>query len=383
MTHRRADRPVRTSAPAPARSRAFNANWANILASLDDAVIVANTSERVTFINPAAENLTGASARKTRGRALDRLFPRDPWLIEMIRETFMTGHGRRRGEGTLTRMHQSPVAVAVTISPVLDATAAIEGTVIVLHDVSYRRDLEEASRHAERTANLEFLTTGLAHEIKNPLSAIKGAAQLLQHSTREPGVSEHTTIIVREVDRLARLIDELRVLTHPPPLEFTPVNVHKVLDTVVGLARQRPEWGDIALLTRFDPSLPEVQANENKLVQVFLNLVINALQAMDRRGTLTLTTRMITDYHVRGARGARDRFLAAEICDTGPGIPATHAASLFAPFFTTKPQGSGLGLAICQQIVVQHHGRISLHAGRRGGAIARIMLPVAVSTRPT
>jgi two-component system nitrogen regulation sensor histidine kinase GlnL len=385
MAYRNADRTARASAsPETSRARTQtppSSHWANILASLDEAVVVANTAERVTFLNPAAETLTGVSARKTRGRPLARLFPGDRWLVDMIRETLTTGHGRRRGEGVLTRAGHSPVAVTVTISPLLDAAGIAEGTVIVLHDISYRRTLEEASRHAERASSLEFLSMGLAHEIKNPLGAIKGAAQLLEHTAPAASVGEHTAVIVREVDRLARLLDELRDLTQPPPLEFAPVNLHKVLHTVVDLARQRPEWGATTLVAQFDPSLPDVRANEEKLVQVFLNLVINAVQAMDGTGVLTIVTRMITDYHVRKAFGTRGRFLSVEIADTGPGIDPANAANLFAPFFTTKPGGSGLGLAICQQIIVQHHGRISLHTGRRSGAVARVMLPVALSAQ--
>lgn len=371
--------PSPVDAPATAR-----ADWANILASLDDAVVVADPAQQVTFVNQAAESLTGMSAGQIRGRHVNDLFPEDRWLTDMIRDALASVHGRRRTEGTISTSTQGAVPVAVTVSPILDAHGAVEGAVGVVRDIRYRKDLEELSRHADRLASLELLSAGLAHEIKNPLGAIKGAAQLLQRHAAASGEgrAEPIAVIVREVDRLARLLDELDDLTQPAPLHFGPVNIHKVLHTVIELAHQRPEWSATVLHSQFDPSLPEIRANESKLVQVFLNLTINALQAMDGHGTLTISTRLVTDYHIRGARGLRGRFLSVDIEDTGPGIAAADAASIFAPFFTTKPSGSGLGLAICQQIVNQHDGRLWVRNRRRGtGALARVMLPVAVAVR--
>jgi two-component system nitrogen regulation sensor histidine kinase GlnL len=358
-------------------------NRANILASLDDAVIVTDTAERVTYINPAAEDLTGLSAAHARHRPLAALFPRDTWIVDMTRETLATATGRHRGEGTLAGSTVSPRAVTVAISPLVESGHAAEGTVLVVRDVSYRRTLEEATRQAERASSLEVLSTGLAHEIKNPLGAIKGAAQLLQQ-TNDPKpetIREHMAVIVRETDRLTHLLDELRDLTHPPPVEFTAVNVHRVLHAVLDLARQNPEWRSTTVTCAFDPSLPDARANEAKLVQVFLNLILNGIQAMDGAGTLTISTRMVTEYHIRGARGGSARFLAVEIADTGPGLENRDSAELFAPYFTTKPRGSGLGLTISEQIVAQHGGRISLRAGRRSGTVARVLLPVVVPPR--
>ena len=382
----RTRRPSETSALAavspPSR---VGVDWANVLASLDDAVIVTDTTERVTFLNPAAENLTGSSARQACNHALARLFPFDGWIVEMARKTLATGDGCRHGGVELADPGRPLVPVAAAVSPVLDAAGRVEGAVLVIHDVSYWKDLEEASRYADRAASLELLSSGLAHEIKNPLGAIKGAAQLLEQTPNRQGqtVDEHTAVIVREVDRLTRLLDELLDIAHPPPLTFELVNIHKVLDTVLGLARQRREWQETVFVPQFDPSLPEIRANESKLVQVFLNLVINALQAMGGKGTLTISTRIVTDYHLRRERGAQARFLAVEVEDTGPGIAQGDLENLFASFFTTKPGGTGLGLAICQQIITQHAGRIWVLNRPRGGAIARVLLPMAtLSDRP-
>jgi two-component system nitrogen regulation sensor histidine kinase GlnL len=384
MASRRALRPAprRGSAglaAAPTGPAGVAATWPNVLASLDEAIVIADTAERITFVNQAAETLTGTSAAQAKGRPLVTVFPRDAWLVAMVVEAVRSGAERVRAEGALAS-GAALVPVAVTISPILDAAGLLEGAAIVLHDLRHRKDLDEVSRHADRTAALELLTAGLAHEIKNPLGAIRGAAQLLQHHAGADAavVLEHTDVIVREVDRLSRLLDELRALASPPPLHLEPVNIHKVLHAVLEIARKSPAWQATAFEAQFDPSLPEVWGNEQKLVQVFLNLVTNALHAMGGTGKLSISTRMVTDYHVRPAHGGRGRFLAVVIEDTGPGIGAGDPANLFAPFFTTKPGGSGLGLAICQQIVTQHNGRIWLRNRRGGpGAAARVLLPLA------
>jgi two-component system nitrogen regulation sensor histidine kinase GlnL len=389
MASRRALKPAPRRGPAslaavPVGPAGTAATWPNVLASLDEAIVIADTAERITFVNQAAETLTGTSAAQVKGRPLVAVFPRDGWLVAMVVEAVRSGAERVRAEGTLASGTAS-VPVTVTISPILDAAGLLEGAAIVLHDLRHRKDLEEVSRYADRTAALELLTAGLAHEIKNPLGAIRGAAQLLQHQAGADGarVLEHTDVIVREVDRLSRLLDELRALAQPPPLHLEPVNIHKVLHAVLEIARKSPTWQTTAFEAQFDPSLPEVWGDEQKLVQVFLNLVTNALHAMGGSGTLSISTRMVTDYHVRPARGGRGRFLAVVIEDTGPGIGAGDPANLFAPFFTTKPGGSGLGLAICQQIVTQHNGRIWLRNRRGGpGAAARVLLPLAGPRRP-
>jgi len=380
MALRRALRTSGSERPAPAADAApLPINWANVLASFADAVIVVDLACGVTFVNQAGESLVGVSASQVRGRSLQELLAGDVWLLAMVQETLALGHGHRRGEGLLSVL-DATIPIAATVSPLFDAVGTLEGATLLLRNLRARRNLEELGRYADRSSGLELLSAGLAHEIKNPLGAIKGAAQLL---VRNPTVHadtlrEHVRIIVREVDRLARLLDELRDLSQPASLRSEAVNIHRVLKAVLDLARQTPEWKATRLALGFDPSLPDVLGDEGKLVQVFLNLVINAVQAMNGNGTLAISTRMVTDYHVRGTRSARGRFLSVDIEDTGPGLGASDPGHLFAPFFTTKAGGSGLGLAVCQQIVGQHAGHIWLRDRRRGsGAVAQVMLPLA------
>jgi two-component system nitrogen regulation sensor histidine kinase GlnL len=145
---------------------------------------------------------------------------------------------------------------------------------------------------------------------------------------------------------------------------------------VLALQRQAVEWGDVALRTEFDPSLPAVLGDRAQLTQVFLNLVKNALEAVGGRGQLTVSTRIETRYHVR-RRSHRNQFLSVTIADDGPGVPEHAQGHLFSPFFTTKPRGTGLGLAVCHRIVVEHGGIIAHEPRPGGGARFRVTLPVS------
>src|SRR5262249_14995430 len=161
--------------------------------------------------------------------------------------------------------------------------------------------------------------TGLAHEIRNPLGGIKGAAQLLRGALADPELLRCADIIIREVERLDGLVEQLRELSTPPRLQLEPVNIHRVLNDVLTLERQAPAWGRITLRTAFDPSLPPVRGDRPQLTQVFLNLVKNAIEALSGRGELAVSTRLEAKFHIRRGSG-RGRFLAVLVEDGGPGV---------------------------------------------------------------
>ena len=346
-----------------------------MLASIEDGVIVLDHAGRITDLNPAAEQLTGIAASQAVGAEVGTFFRTSPWVGEMARGTLVEGAARRRGEGMLaTRGHEVPVSAAC--APVVDAEGRARGAVLVLHDLTLQHTLEATTRRADRLAALGTVASGLAHEIKNPLGGIKGAAQLLRGALSDPELVRCTDIIIREVERLDGLVEQLRELSTAPRLHLEAVNIHRVLNDVVELQRQSPAWGAVALRTAFDPSLPPVRGDRAQLTQVFLNLVKNALEALGGTGELLLSTRLEARFHIR-RRSGRGRFLSVLIEDTGPGISAEHQAQLFSPFFSTKAHGTGLGLALCHRIVTEHGGTIGYEPRPASGARFRVTLPVS------
>jgi two-component system nitrogen regulation sensor histidine kinase GlnL len=311
------------------------------------------------------------------GRPITELFGAHAthgWLAELATTTLREGLARRRSEGTL-RIRSGTVAVRGACAPMYDEQGEVSGAVLVLHDLTLERALDETTRRADRLASLGTVAQGLAHEIRNPLGGIKGAAQLLRAGLDDPDQIRCTDIIVREVERLDGLVEQLRGLGTPPHLQVGPVNIHRILNDVLALEAQAPEWGAVQLRKEFDPSLPAVAGDAAQLTQVFLNLVKNAVESLRGRGRLVVSTRIETRFHVR-RRSGRNQYLSVVIADDGPGVPERDRAQLFSPFFTTKARGTGLGLALCHRIISEHGGAIAHEAPPGGGACFRVTLPV-------
>jgi len=211
---------------------------------------------------------------------------------------------------------------------------------------------------------------------------------LAQRFADQPEIREYTGVMVREIGRLGRLVEQLLTLGAPPAPKLVPVNIHKVLKEVLALTETELSVGNIAVRLEIDPSLPDVSGEEGQLTQVFLNLMKNALEAMPAGGSLTVITRMETDFYIRRRGGAAGpaatppeagKFLRVEIADSGPGFRGADLERVFEPFFTTKARGSGLGLAICERIIAAHGGDIRAGNARGGGAVVTVTLPVVRS----
>jgi two-component system nitrogen regulation sensor histidine kinase GlnL len=220
------------------------------------------------------------------------------------------------------------------------------------------------------------MAAGIAHEVKNPLAGIRGAAELLGSRASGERDREVARVIVREVDRIAALLDDFLVFSRGDVLRLAPVNLHRVLDDVLDVLATDPVGARAQVVRAFDPSIPELLADGDRLVQVFLNLARNALEAMEERpGTLTIGTRLRLDHRLEVA-GERLATVAIEVCDTGPGIPDAVREQVMTPFFTTKRRGTGLGLPLARHFVALHGGSLGLERREGGGTRARVSLPL-------
>lgn len=352
--------------------------WSDVLASVSEALLVFGADADLLALNPAAETLLDLSEGLVRGHHVRALFPTDganAWLVPIVTATLTEGVVQHRAEATLVRRGKR-VLVAATCGPMHDRTGTVRGAVLVLHDLTLERTLDETTRRAERLTAFGSVVLGLAHEIRNPLSGIKGAARLLEQELVDAGHRRCTEIIVREVDRLEELVTQLNTLREPRPLRRAPVNVHRLLRDVLSLQQRSPEWGDVVLRAAFDPSLPALLGDADQLTQVFLNLVRNAVEAMQGRGELHVSTRLETGLQVRLPEGTL-MLASVTIGDTGPGVPPEVEPLLFAPFFSTKARGSGLGLPVCHRIVSEHAGTIVYEPRPGGGALFRVTLPLS------
>jgi nitrogen-specific signal transduction histidine kinase len=271
------------------------------------------------------------------------------------------------------------VPVSVQTAPLRGPTGEARGAVAVLRDLSRLRALEAEVRRSERLGALGQMALALAHEIRNPLSAIRGVAQLLETELGAGRYGEHLGVMRAEIDRVNRVIGALLDLGRPLAFTFGAVNLHRLLDRVCLLAEPAARERGVQLVRRYDPSLPALWADEDRLVQVFQNLVQNGIEAMAGGGRLVLTTRMSRDpLHGRVDLGRGPRLLVEVLVeDEGEGIPAELGDRVFDPFVTTKPRGLGLGLALAHRIVEEHRGALGVHSVPGKGTTFACYLPTA------
>jgi PAS domain S-box-containing protein len=261
-----------------------------------------------------------------------------------------------------------------TFSPVLDGGGEVTHVVEVWRDVSERSHLESQLSHSERLASLGILAAGVAHEINNPLASILAGAECLMRWLSPDGrftvppdeAREVLEVLGRETSRCRDITDKLLLLAQPYSVDPTWVSLNRAVEDSISLLRYQMHKQGVRCVAELEPDLPETWGKESGIRAVCMNLMLNAVQAMPKGGTLTVRTR-------RAGAG-----VGLEIEDTGPGIPEAHLDRIWDPFFTTKPpgEGTGLGLSISQRIVTRHGGRIGADRGRDGGARFIVELPV-------
>jgi len=351
--------------------------YANIIDSVGDGVLVTDLEGIVTLMNPAAEELTGMSRRQVQGHPFRIPFHDAPVLVEMVERTAVTGMNISDYENIVLMTGGHPTPVNAATSPLLVGSGERIGVILIIRDLTNVRELERAVRQSDRLSSLGTLAAGLAHEIKNPLGGIKGAAQLLERElSDESEMREYTRIMLKEVSRVNRIVEELLALTSPRKLRVEAVNLHRIIGDLCKLQRRAVGDRKVIILQQFDPSIPSFLADEELLIQVFLNLIKNAVEAVGEVGLIRIVTRVHADYRMTQQGERRTRMVAVDISDDGPGIPKEQQEQLFTPFFTSKATGTGLGLVICQKIVTEHRGILKVQSSPGKGTVFTVMLPL-------
>ena len=355
-------------------------NYEAVLAGLPDAVIAVDTDQRIIFWNSAAEVLVERSARRAEGRYVKEVFSPDALVVRRLGETLTTGESRSEAETVVERGDGRRVPVSIVTAPLCGRDGQVEAAVVVLRDLSRIHQLEAEVRRGETLAAAGRMAVGLAHEVRNPLGAIRGAVQLLRRELgSDSRLGEYTDVLLTEVDRVNRIIESLLDLARPIQLRAVPLNLHQLLERVTLLSEESARERGVTFLRRYDPSLPPILGDEDRLVQVFHNRVRNGLDAMAHGGRLTLTTRVsLNPLFGKMDLGAGQRSMVeAQVTDEGAGIPDAVRARIFDPFFTTKDKGLGLGLSICHRILEEHRGAIQVESDPGRGTSVTCFLPIA------
>jgi two-component system nitrogen regulation sensor histidine kinase GlnL len=352
----------------------LRAHYEDLLASLQDGVVVVDSDLVILAVNPAAEELLSRSATSAVGRPLPAILGSGTLLPALAARALETGRAHAEHGGPLARQDGGQVWVSAVASLLADAEGNPRGCVLTLRDLTRIRDQEEQLRQADRMAAVGALAAGLSHEIRNPLMGLRGAAQLLAGDPAlPPAFREHSRVIVREVDRLNALVEGILGFARPRPVCLLPCNLNQVLEEVLALEEEGLMARGVRVRRLYDPQIPPVQGDAARLHQVFLNLIRNGAEAMPAGGELTLRT----SYERKSPRCRGLSVAVAEVLDQGGGLSPEAAAHLYEPFFSTKERGTGLGLAICQRIIQEHRGVIEVHTERTKGACFAVLLPLA------
>lgn len=329
-------------------------------------------------MNLAAETILAISERQAHKIWIGDLFLDAEEDIENIRNTQQSHHGFTKRKTQLRLFNNRTIGVDYTISPMVDNNKV--SILMEVQSINYAERISKEEALISSHETTRELVRGLAHEIKNPLGGIRGAAQLLARELPDGDLVDYTNVIIEEADRLHKLVD--RLVGSRKMLELRPVNIHEVLERVRNLIQAEVADKDIRIVRNYDPSIPDVMADSEQLIQAVLNIVRNAMQALDSpnvkhsTGTIELATRVVrnvtigTEFHRLAAR--------IEIIDDGPGIPEELLSSIFYPMISGRAEGTGLGLSITHSIINQHKGMIEC-TSKPGRTCFAINIPVGDS----
>lgn len=370
MAQRAALAVSKRSRPAP--------NSDAILAALVEATIVVDGDDIVLYANPAAEQFFGTGASLLIGHPLEDFLPQDSPAFSLLNQVRLSSAAVSESGVTLNSPRIGSRFVAILMAPVHDGD---ERVVISLLEQSIARKFDNQMLHRGAARSVSAMGAMLAHEVKNPLSGIRGAAQLIEQSLGE-SERELTQLICEETDRIVALVDRMEAFADGRPVERGPVNIHQVL----GHVRKVAENGfgrRVKFLENYDPSLPSVWGNRDQLIQVFLNLVKNACEAVSEEGgevILSTAYRQGVRLAVPGVRTKVHLPLVVSVQDNGPGIAESIRDQVFDAFVTSKVNGTGLGLALVAKIVNDHGGVVEFDSEPRRTAF-NVMLPMQPVTR--
>lgn len=344
-------------------------DYKEIFDAFPESIIILDTDFSVLDMNDKAETTFRISRKKIQGRSSDKFMPLE--LEELAKRALEEERTIFGDEINPTLRGGDKISIQAIASPLFNNNGDIKGVMMQIKDIAAAKFLTRKNIQEISTSRFEALMLGLAHELKNPLSGIRGAAQLLADETENQETIKCAEIITKEADRLRSLLDSLKQLEPFAEEVLEPVDIHDILMEIVYLESLSDINKNIQYKQNYDITLPHVECDRNSLKQVFLNLIKNASQATDGEGQIEVSTRWITGHKLKNQKA-----ISIDIKDNGDGIPGDSLEKIFSPFYTTRKEGSGLGLFLAYQIIAKHGGAILVESELGKGTVFKVYLPV-------
>lgn len=339
----------------------------NILDSLGDGIVTIDARHCISYVNPAACTLLGYRAEEVIGKPYLTLFRPEANFSSLLIDTLQSGREHRAIELQFP-LAQRTLTILSSTSRLYDGRGEQLGAVAVIRDISENRALQGQVARASQLAAIGEMSASIAHELRTPLTSIRGFVQYLQGSKDPAEWKEYGDIIIREVDALNRIATGLLDLSRPQPLNPQPTDLNRLVDESL-LLIAKPSGKQITFNRQLAPDLPSLELDKGQIKQVVLNLLINAIQAIDSQGEISIRTSL------------EEGSVVLTISDSGCGIPGADLERIFDPFFSSKPSGTGLGLPVALRIVERHHGQLDLSSQPGQGTVASLRLPIP-ETKP-
>jgi PAS domain S-box-containing protein len=365
---------------------------ARILASMTNGLVTLNMEGRVVKWNEMAARITGYSVSTVEGQLCKDLFAKTPSFLRILLDGIQgKGVWWDRGVG-FVRPDGREVPLEINTSLLEDETGQTTGLLGIFRDLSLLRELEQRLRRADRLAAVGRMAAMVAHEIKNPLVALKTFVDMVPRRAKDPAfIARFQDIVPKEVDRVNAIMEDLLELSRPPRIAPRPLSAHEVISRCVALYEHQAADRGITIVQERAPDLARVRADPEYLLRALGNLAINAIQAMAEGGTLTIRTgsgvpwqSTLSDTTTHADLGdttdAAQPFVFIAVVDTGTGMTSEQLDSLFTPFFTTKEKGTGLGLALTHKIIEEHQGHLHVESQFGVGSIFTILLPAYIES---
>lgn len=338
------------------------------LEHLATAVILLDEQARIAYLNPAAETLFGLSSKNLCGHPLHHVFSHTEQLTQALQQALSNQATYIEHDLALGLHHQEgKLHLLCSVTPLQTGHYHL---LLEFHPIGRPLKMAREEQMLDQTQANRMLLRNLAHEIKNPLGGIRGAAQLLEQELDRPALREYTQVVIQEADRLRSLMEKLLTPQHIP--HISPLNIHEVLERVRSLVLAEIPEG-LEIRQDYDASLPPLLGDKEQLIQVMLNIVRNAAQAMEGRGTIILRTRIARQVTIMKKR--HRLAVVVQVIDNGPGIPEHLRDKIFYPLVSGRADGHGLGLTLAQDFVSQHHGSIEFES-EPGRTCFTVMLPL-------